>query len=70
MSKTNVKNNIRALRFQCNEMTQQQLAEQVGVIRQTIVAVEKEKYSPSPEAAFKIAAALGVRLDEVFRYEP
>lgn len=70
MSKTNVKNNIRTLRFQCNEMTQQQLADQVGVTRQTIVAIEKEKYSPSLEAAFKIAAAFGEPLDAVFRYEP
>lgn len=70
MSKTNVKNNIRALRFQRNEMTQQKLAEQVGVTRQTIVAIEKERYSPSLEAAFKIAAALGEPLDAVFRYEP
>ena len=70
MSKTNVKNNIRTLRFQRNEMTQQQLADQVGVTRQTIVAIEKEKYSPSLEAAFKIAAALGEPLDTVFHYEP
>jgi len=69
MSKTNVKNNIRTLRFQRNEMTQQQLADQVGVTRQTIVAIEKEKYSPSLEAAFKIAAALGEPLDAVFHYE-
>jgi putative transcriptional regulator len=70
MNKTNVKNNIRTLRFHRNEMTQQQLAEQVGVTRQTIVAIEKEKYSPSLEAAFKIAAVLGEPLDAVFRYEP
>ena len=70
MRKTSVKNNIRTLRFQRNEMTQQQLAEQVGVTRQTIVAIEKEKYSPSLEAAFKIAAVLGEPLDAVFSYEP
>ncbi len=70
MSKTHVKNNIRAFRFQCDEMTQQQLADQVGVTRQTIVAIEKERYSPSLEAAFKIAAAFGEPLDAVFRYEP
>ena len=70
MSKTNVKNNIRTLRFHRNEMTQQELAEQVGVTRQTIVAIEKERYSPSLESAFKIAVALDVPLDEVFRYEP
>ncbi len=50
-------------------MTQQQLAEIVGVTRQTIVAIEKEKYSPSLEAAFKIAAALDERFDAVFSYD-
>lgn len=70
MAKTHVRNNIRALRFQHGEMTQQALAEQVGVTRQTIVAIEKEKYSPSLEAAFKIAAVFGEPLDAVFSYEP
>ena len=50
-------------------MTQQQLAELVGVTRQTIVAIEKEKYSPSLEAAFKIAAALDESFDDVFSYD-
>lgn len=70
MAKTHVRNNIRALRFQHGEMTQQALAEKVGVTRQTIVAIEKEKYSPSLEAAFKIAAVFGEPLDAVFSYEP
>jgi len=70
MTKTYVRNNIRALRFQHGEMTQQTLAEKVGVTRQTIVAIEKEKYSPSLEAAFKIAAVFGEPLDAVFSYEP
>ncbi len=70
MAKTHVRNNIRALRFQHGEMTQQTLAEKVGVTRQTIVAIEKEKYSPSLEAAFKIAAVFGEPLDAVFSYEP
>ncbi len=70
MTKTSVRNNIRALRFQHGEMTQQALAEKVGVTRQTIVAIEKEKYSPSLEAAFKIAAVFGEPLDAVFFYEP
>ena len=70
MAKTHVRNNIRALRFQHSEMTQQALAEKVGVTRQTIVAIEKEKYSPSLEAAFKIAAVFGEPLDAVFSYEP
>lgn len=70
MAKTYVRNNIRTLRFASNEMTQQDLADQVGVTRQTIVAVEKEKYSPSLEVAFKIAIALDHPLDAVFYYEP
>ena len=69
MSKTLVRNHIRKLRFECDEMTQQQLADQVGLTRQTIVAIEKEKYSPSLEAAFKIALALQRPLDEVFYYD-
>jgi putative transcriptional regulator len=68
MAKTQVKNNIRKLRFAKDEMTQQQLAELVGVTRQTIVAIEREKYSPSLEVAFRIAAALGENFDLVFSY--
>ena len=70
MAATEVRNNIRKLRFARDEMTQQTLAEQVGVTRQTIVAIEKEKYSPSLEVAFKIALALGEPLDAVFFYAP
>lgn len=70
MAATQVRNNIRKLRFARDEMTQQKLAEQVGVTRQTIVAIEKEKYSPSLEVAFKIALALGEPLDAVFFYAP
>lgn len=51
-------------------MTQQALADQIGVTRQTVVAIEKEKYSPSLEVAFRIATTFGVPLDEVFRYDP
>ncbi len=69
MAKTRVRNNIRKLRFEQGEMTQQELATRVGVTRQTIVAIEKEKYSPSLEAAFKIALALEKPLDEVFYYD-
>ena len=69
MGKTLVRNNIRKLRFERDEMTQQRLAEMVGVTRQTIVAIEKEKYSPSLEAAFRIALALQKPLDEVFYYD-
>ncbi|MBT8102334.1 MAG: helix-turn-helix transcriptional regulator [Gammaproteobacteria bacterium] len=70
MAKTHVRNNIRTLRFEHGEMTQQSLADRVGVTRQTIVAIEKEKYSPSLEAAFKIAAVFGEPLEAVFSYEP
>lgn len=70
MAKTHVRNRIRALRFEHGEMTQQALAERVGVTRQTIVAIEKEKYSPSLEAAFKIAAVFDEPIDAVFSYEP
>ena len=69
MTKTKIKNNIRVLRFHHNEMTQQQLADACGVTRQTIVAIEGAKYSPSLELAFKIAKAFGVALAEVFQYE-
>ena len=65
-----ISNQIRRLRFDSNEMTQQALADAVGVTRQTIIAIEKGKYSPSLEVAFKMAAAFGVPLDEVFQYRP
>ena len=68
MAKTLIENRIRRLRFDRNEMTQQELAENVGVTRQTINAIELCKYSPSLEVAFKIARALGVTLEEVFSY--
>ena len=69
MSKpTRITNAIRALRFARGEMTQAQLAEQVGVTRQTIIAIEQGRYSPSLEMAFQIARALRVPLDEVFQY--
>lgn len=69
MGKRRINNNIRKLRFFHNEMTQQQLAEKVGVTRQTIIAMEQGKYSPSLELAFRIALAFGVPLDEVFSYD-
>ncbi|MGY1858511.1 helix-turn-helix transcriptional regulator [Modestobacter sp. SYSU DS0290] len=61
-------NAIRALRFARGEMTQAELADLVGVSRQTVIAIEQGRYSPSLEMAFLIARALGVRLDEVFQY--
>jgi len=64
-----ITNNIRRLRFDNDEMTQQMLADVVGVSRQTIVAIEKDKYSPSLEVAFKIAEYFNVSLDLVFQYQ-
>ena len=69
MGKRRINNNIRKLRFFQNEMTQQELAEKVGVTRQTIIAMEQGKYSPSLELAFRIALAFGVPLEEVFSYD-
>ena len=68
MSKCNISNNIRKLRFNHDEMTQQQLADKVGVTRQTIVAIENGKYSPTLELAFLIARVFGLALEEVFSY--
>lgn len=65
---TSVSNSIRRLRFEAGEMTQAQLAERVGVTRQTIIAIEQGRYSPSLESAFRIARALGVRLEDAFHY--
>lgn len=62
------RNNIRRLRFEANEMTQAELAEKIGVTRQTLLAIEAAKYSPSLELAFKIARVFGVPLDAVFQY--
>jgi len=70
MEKGKISNNIRKLRFFRDEMTQQQLAEKVGVTRQTIIAMEQDKYSPSLELAFRIAHVFGVPLEEVFSYQP
>ncbi len=67
---TGVRNNIRVLRLLHGGMTQQDLADRIGVTRQTVNAIEGGKYSPSLEVAFRIALALEVRLEEVFRYEP
>jgi putative transcriptional regulator len=67
-SKSSLSNNIRTLRFMKGEMTQQDLAERVGVTRQTIVAIEKAKYSPSLEVAFRIARVFNTPLEEVFSY--
>lgn len=65
---TPITNEIRTLRFHAGEMTQAELAKRVGVTRQTIIAIEQGKYSPSLEVAFKIARAFKVGLDAVFHY--
>lgn len=70
MARLLVSNQIRTLRFMAGEMTQQQLADSVGVTRQTILAIENEKYSPSLELAFLIARAFGKPLEEVFVFHP
>ena len=64
-----IHNQIRRLRFENGEMTQQALAEAVGVTRQTIIAIEHGKYSPSLEVAFRIAAEFKVGLEDVFQYK-
>ena len=63
-----IANDIRALRFQHGEMTQQDLADRVGVTRQTVNAIEGNKYSPSLEVAFRIARVFDVPLNRVFQY--
>ena len=63
-----VTNSVRTLRFHAGEMTQAALAEKVGVTRQTIVAIEQGRYSPSLEVAFRIARVFGVGLEDVFSY--
>lgn len=65
-----LRNRIRGLRFAADEMTQQELADRIGVSRQTLNAIEGEKYSPSLEVAFQIARVFGKPLEEVFVYEP
>ncbi len=69
MSEPRIHNRIRRLRFDQGEMTQQQLAELAGCTRQTIIALEADRYSPSLVLAFRIAHALGVKVEEVFQYE-
>ena len=69
MSATSITNKIRRLRFDHDEMTQQELAERIGVTRQTVNAIELGKYSPSLEVAFRIANVFGIPLEEVFRHQ-
>lgn len=69
VKRTRVTNEIRRLRFEAGEMTQADLAKQIGVTRQTVIAIEKGKYSPSLEIAFQIARAFDKPLDQVFGYQ-
>ena len=69
MSKDQLTNNIRRLRFDAGEMTQQQLADKVGVTRQTIIATEQGRYAPSLPLAIKIARAFGKQVEEIFQLE-
>jgi len=65
-----IHNRIRELRFKHNEMTQQELADQVGITRQTVIALEKEKFYPSLALAFRISRLFGLTLEQVFCFEP
>jgi putative transcriptional regulator len=67
--KSRITNRIRQLRLETGQMTQQALAEQVGVTRQTVIAIENDRYSPSLEVAFRIARVFGVGLEDVFGYD-
>ena len=68
MAKSELKNQVRRLRFENGRMTQQQLADKAGVTRQTIIAIEAGKYSPSLTLAFRIARTFGVKVEDVFEY--
>lgn len=70
MGKCHISNNIRKFRFHHDEMTQQELADKTGVTRQTIVAIESGKYSPTLELAFRIAYVFQEPLHDIFTYEP
>jgi len=69
MAGNELRNQIRRLRFDNGEMTQQQLADRVGVTRQTIIAIEGGKYAPSLPLAFRIARVFNVTIEQVFHYE-
>ena len=69
MAKTDLTNHVRRFRFERGEMTQQELANRVGVTRQTIIAIEAGRYAPSLPLAFRIAREFGVRIEEVFQYD-
>ncbi|MHC4637295.1 MAG: helix-turn-helix transcriptional regulator [Planctomycetota bacterium] len=68
MAGSEIQNNIRKLRFDSGQMTQQQLADRVGVTRQTIIAIEAGKYSPSLTLAFKIAQVFSLKIEDIFQF--
>ncbi len=70
MPKCHIHNNIRKLRFESEEMTQQYLGDKIGVTRQTVAAIETGKYSPTLELAFKIATVFDSPIDKIFVYKP
>jgi len=70
MAKSSIQNNIRKLRFNADEMTQQELADKAQISRQTIVAIEKGNYSPSLELAFRLSHIFSMPLEEIFTYDP
>ncbi len=69
MAKSEMQNQVRRLRFEHGQITQQQLADKVGVTRQTIIAIESGKYAPSLPLAFRIARTFGVSIEQVFQYD-
>lgn len=69
MNNERIGNQIRRLRFEHGEMTQQQLADKAGVTRQTIIAIEAGKYAPSLPLAFRIARAFNTTVEDVFQYQ-
>jgi len=69
MAKSEMQNQVRRLRFEHGEITQQQLADKVGVTRQTIIAIEAGNYAPSLPLAFRIARTFGVSIEQVFQYD-
>ena len=69
MTGTPIANHIRRLRFEAGEMTQEELARKIGMTRQTVAAIEQGKYAPSLEAAFRIARAFGVGVEDVFQWQ-
>ncbi|MBI4878395.1 MAG: helix-turn-helix transcriptional regulator [Planctomycetes bacterium] len=69
MAKAEIRNQIRRLRFEHGEMTQQELAARVGCTRQTIILLEKGRYAPSLALAFRVARTFGATLEDVFQYQ-